>query len=341
MKPDKLPQKGATHTETRLYTKLQGNSKTLWEDLLAKAGLSAEDMPEQTVLIFDGDTPVATGSRQGNLLKYIAVDDARQGEGLTATVLTTLKQEAFREGYAHLFLYTKPANRYLFESLFFYPVAQTDTVLLMESQKGGIANLLDRLPVCHTAEPVGALVMNCDPFTRGHRYLIETAAKECGHVYVFVLSEDKGFFSAHHRLEMVKRGVKDLPNVTVYSTGPYLISSATFPTYFLKDRDKAETVHCALDIEIFTKYFAPKFSVTRRYVGTEPLSAMTAGYNRALEARLPQKGIALHQIPRLETAGTPISASHVRRLIAAKDLPGLKALLPESTLSYLSENHLL
>lgn len=327
--------------ETRCYTKLQGNSKPLWEALLAKAGLFAEDIPEQTVLIFDGDTPVATGSRQGNLLKYIAVDDARQGEGLTAKVLTTLKQEAFREGYEHLFLYTKPRNRYMFESLFFYPIAQTDTVLLMESQKGGIQSFLDSLPVCHTAGPVGALVMNCDPFTRGHRHLVETAAKECGHVYVFVLSEDKSFFSACHRLEMVKRGVKDLPNVTVYPTGPYLISSATFPTYFLKNRDQAETVRCALDIEIFTKYFVPKFSITRRYVGTEPFSAMTADYNRALEAYLPPKGITLCQIPRLEAAGTPVSASHVRRLVASKDLTGIEALLPETTLSYLSEHHLL
>ena len=293
------------------------------------------------MLIFDGDTPVATGSRQGNLLKYIAVDDSRQGEGLTATVLTALKHEAFQEGYEHLFLYTKPANRYMFESLFFYPIAQTDTVLLMESQQGGVANFLDSLPVFHTTEPVGALVMNCDPFTRGHRYLIETAAKECAHIYVFVLSEDKGFFSAHHRLEMVKRGTEDLTNVTVLPTGPYLISSATFPTYFLKDRDEAETIHCALDIAIFTKYFAPKFSITRRYVGTEPFSAITANYNRILEASLPQKGISLHQIPRLKAQGTPISASHIRQLIAAKNLSGLDALLPETSFSYLSENHLL
>lgn len=327
--------------DIELTSRLQGHKRNIWQDFLGKAGLNAEEMPEQTVLVWDGEELIATGSRQGNLLKYIAVDETRQGEGLTATVLTALRQDAFQSGHDHLFLYTKPKNKYMFSSLFFYPVAQTDTVLLMEDRKNGIRTFLDSLPVQSGGEKIGAAVMNCNPFTLGHRYLIETAAKECDRLYVFVLSEDKSLFSAADRLALVKAGTADLPNVTVLPTGPYLISSATFPTYFLKDREAAQTVQCLLDIEIFTRHFVPKFGITHRFVGTEPLSPMTKQYNEALKAYLPGKGVEIREIPRLQTADIPISASYVRSLLG-KGQPGiLHALVPETTFRYLEEHNLI
>ena len=140
---------------------------------------------------------------------------------------------------------------------------------------------------------------------------------------------------------MVKRGTADLPNVTVLPTGPYLISSATFPTYFLKDRESAEQVHCLLDIEIFCRYYAPKYGITRRYVGTEPLSQMTNQYNDALKAHLPGRGIALREIPRLETDATPVSASAVRACLKNGDAEALQALLPATTLEYMKSHDLL
>ena len=314
---------------------LQGAKLHKWKAFLSRLGLEAEAQVERTCLIWEDDQLIATGSRQDNLLKCIAVDELHQGEGLTATLLTQLRQDAFANGHTHLFLYTKPKNNYMFSSLFFYPVAQTEQVLLMENQKNGIQDFLKDLPVPCKEGKIGAAVMNCNPFTRGHRYLIETAAKECDHLYIFVLSEDKSEFRAYDRMEMVKLGTRDLPNVTVLPTGPYLISSATFPTYFLKERDKAENIHCLLDIEIFCKYFVPKFGITDRFVGTEPLSPMTNMYNEALTAHLPKKGIRLSQIPRLEETGTPISASAVRSCLDTGDKDTLRALVPETTYEYL------
>ena len=321
--------------DIELTRSLAGAKKEQWKSFLSRAGLEADQQVEATVLIWDEGEIVATGSRMGNLLKCIAVDQFRQGEGLTATLLTQLRQDAFAAGHSHLFLYTKPKNEFMFSSLFFYPIAKTDTVLLMENRKGGIQSFLSTLPE-HTGEQaVGAAVMNCNPFTRGHRYLIETATKECDRLYVFVLSEDKSEFSAADRMEMVKLGTADLPNVTVLPTGPYLISSATFPTYFLKDRESAEQVHCLLDIEIFSRYYAPRFNISRRYVGTEPLSQMTNQYNTALKAHLPQKGIEVREIPRLEQSGTPVSASAVRKHLQSGDEEALARLLPETTFTYL------
>lgn len=321
--------------DLELWPQLRGRKKSLWQQLLTQAGLTAEELPEQTALLWDGDTLAATGSRQGNLLKYLAVNDAYRGEGLLSTVLTALRQEAFRQGYQHLFLYTKPQNAQLFEQLLFYPVASTDNVLLMEDRRDGIQSFLNGLPVM--AEEAGAAVMNCDPFTLGHRYLIEEAAKRCKHLYVFVLSEDRGCFSAADRLHMVKAGTEDLDNVTVLPTGPYLISAATFPTYFLKDRDAAGQVQCQLDVAVFTRYFAPKFRIVHRFVGTEPLSAMTAGYNRILQKLLPEAGIRVTEIPRLEVDGEPVSASKVRQALSQKDWETVKNLVPRTTLQHLQK----
>ncbi len=307
-----------------------------WHELLARVALEPEDTALETVLLWDKNRLIAAGSRQDDVLKYIAVDPAHQGEGLTAKVLTALRQSAFQAGYRHLFLYTKPENRVLFSSLFFYPVAQTTDALLMEDRKNGITDFLAALPAVPASGQIGAIVMNCDPFTRGHQYLVETAAKACDHLYVFVLSEDKGHFSAFDRLEMAKRGTVHLSNVTVLPTGPYLISAATFPAYFLKERRQAEHVHCMLDIEIFNRYFVPRFSISRRYVGTEPLCAVTNAYNEALHTHLPAQGISVTVIPRLEQNGKPVSASTVREAINASNWALVETLVPKTTYDYLT-----
>lgn len=311
---------------------LRGTKKDAWAALLAKCGLEPSQA-EHTILVWEGDNLAATGSREGSLLKCIAVDHAHQGLGLAATVLTHLRQDAFQAGFSHLFLYTKPQNEHLFTPLLFHPIARTGKVLLMEDAPQGIARFLASLNA--PEGECGAIVMNADPFTLGHRYLAEMAARQCRHLLIFVLSEDKGRFPADVRLELVRRGTADLPNVTVLPTGPYLISSATFPTYFLKDRDHAADVHCMLDIEIFTKHFAPHFHITRRFVGTEPLSALTARYNAVLKDQLPMRGIRVTELPRLEKDGTPISASAVRNALDAGDRDTIRSLVPETTFDYL------
>ncbi|MBQ8808041.1 MAG: [Clostridia bacterium] len=327
--------------EIELTSRLNEQKLNIWKDFLKRCDLEADTDFEQIALLWDDGELIASGCRRENLLKCIAVDKNRRGEDLTAKVLTALRQEAFNDGHRHLFLYTKPHNRDMFSSLFFYPVAQTDKVLLMENKKDGIKEFMQSLKPAESTGIIGAAVMNCNPFTNGHRYLIEKAAAQCGRLYVFVLSEDKSRFSAEDRFNMVKAGTSDLENVTVLPTGPYLISSATFPTYFLKEREKAGQIQCLLDIEIFTKYFVPRFSISRRYVGTEPLSQMTNQYNRALCENLPKHQIEVVEIPRLELEGTPVSASEVRKYIDNKNIEKVRELVPESTFNYVKEKGLI
>jgi [citrate (pro-3S)-lyase] ligase len=309
------------------------------QDFLRKAGLDYEPAIEFTVNILQDGEIIATGSLDSNILKCIAVSEAHQGEGLTATVVTELQKEAFFRDLRHLFLYTKPGNLAMFESLFYYPVAQTADALLMENQRDGIRNFVASLDCPVKEGVIGAIVANCNPFTLGHRYLIETAASQCDWLHVFILSEDRSAFSAETRLELARRSTADLPNVTLHATGDYLISYATFPRYFIKDNSRAGDIQCQLDIEIFRRYFAPALNITRRYIGTEPLSPVTNAYNQQLKQELPKNGIQVLEIPRLEISGIPVSASAVRAALEKGDLEGLKKLVPPATYEYLLDTY--
>jgi len=307
---------------------------------LAREALDYDPAIPFTVNLLDDDNIVATGSLEGNICKCIAVDPAYQGEGLTATIITQLRQEAFRQGLRHLFLYTKPKNRFLFEGLSFYRVAETADTLLMENVKGGVQQFVSGLKRPENAGTVGAIVANCNPFTLGHRYLVEQAAAQVDTLHLFVLSEDKSFFPAADRMMLVQQGVADLLNVIVHPTGDYLISAATFPTYFIKDKDRIPEIRCQLDLEVFANHFAPALSITRRFVGTEPLSPVTDAYNRQMMDFLPKKGIEVTLIQRKELGGAPISASRVRALLEEQDWAQLETLVPPTTLSYLKEHYI-
>ncbi len=304
-------------------------------EFLARESLDYDPAIPFTVNLLEDDRIVATGSLDGKICKCIAVDPAMQGEGLTATIITHLRQEAFRRGLRHLFLYTKPKNRFLFQGLSFYPVAETPDTLLMENIRDGVTQFVAGLSRPEHPGTAGAIVANCNPFTLGHRYLVEQAAAQVDTLHLFILSEDKSLFPAADRLELVRQGVADLPNVLVHPTGDYLISAATFPTYFIKDKERIPQIRCQLDLEIFARHFAPALGITRRFVGTEPLSPVTDAYNRQMMDFLPAHGVEVTLIPRKEQDGQPISASRVRALLETRDWPALARLVPPTTLAYL------
>lgn len=339
--------KGCDFTEVQTYTRFNTYTRESWLAFLRAAELQPSDDADFTVIVYEDDEIAAVGSRSGCILKYIAVSPDFQGMGLTATILTELRKNAFSAGIRHLFLYTKPKNRQYFEDFLFYPVEATSDVLLMENRRRGLDDFVASLPPLpeHNGSRVpvtGSVVMNCNPFTRGHRYLIETAAALCDRLCVFVLSEDRSEFSAADRLEMVRAGTADLQNVFVFQTGDYLISSATFPDYFLRERSAASAVQCELDCRIFGAHFAPRFGISRRFAGTEPLSPVTETYNRAMEKLLPEYGIEFTEIPRLcLDDGSPVSASAVRAALGARDSEALLRLVPQSTFDHIVKKGLI
>ena len=182
---------------------------------------------------------------------------------------------------------------------------------------------------------IGAAVMNCNPFTNGHRYLVETAASQCELLHLFVLSEDRSAFPAQVRYELVKQGVSDIGNVVLHHTSDYLISSAVFPTYFIKEKTRAEQANCELDLRIFCEYFAKELGITRRFVGTEPFCPVTGAYNCAMKQVLGKYGIEVVEIPRRQLDGVEISASSVRERMKAGDYDAIRRMVPQTTMDFL------
>ncbi len=303
---------------------------------LKKLELDYDNSIEFTVnLMDDEDEIIATGSIDGNVLKCIAISDLHQGENLSSTIITELRKYAFLKGRKHLMLFTKPKNKIMFSNLGFYPIGETKHSLLMENIKDGIDKFIDSFGSLQTDGTIGAIVANCNPFTLGHRYLIESASRICDFLHVFVLSEDKSMFSSDDRFMLVKQGTSDLNNIAIHKTGPYMISSATFPTYFIKDKTKTEDIRCELDIEIFAEHFAKKLNITKRFIGTEPFCMTTNKYNQELKLLLPPKGIEVIEIERKVSGEIPISASKVREEYINGNFEMLATLVPETTLNFL------
>lgn len=185
----------------------------------------------------------------------------------------------------------------------------------------------------------GAIVMNCNPFTLGHRYLIEQSAAKVERLFVFVVEEDKSFFPFSDRLELVKRGTADIENVVVLPSGRFMISQRTFEAYSNKAALQNEIVDASLDVEIFGGKIAPALGINIRFAGEEPLDNVTRQYNDTMKRILPGYGVAFEVIARKEWNGTAISASRVRSLLEKKDFEGIREIVPETTYEYLLEKY--
>lgn len=324
----------------RLWLDKDAAMRAKWSELLQQGGLSANETVDYTVGIFHEDTLIATGSLLGNIIKCVIVCQKYQQENLLTQVMTALQERLREENQLHSFVYTKPKNEIFFQSLGFKKIVATQNVLFMEQGSPDFKSYLEKLQALRQSGANAAIVMNANPFTKGHRYLVETAAAENDHVYVFVLSEDRSLFSTEDRVAMVKAGVADLANVTVLETADYLVSSSTFPDYFLKEHaDLAKAKEQAtLDATLFKEKIVPVLNITRRYVGSEPLSPVTEVYNQAMAAVF-QGSPVLKILPRKEINGGVISATKVRQAMKEENLELLQSLLPPTTFDYMKNQN--
>lgn len=340
------------------------------EAFLKRNGLRFDDMHYYAAITDDDGEMIAGGGLKGNVIKCVAVDDAHKGEAIANTLISHLIAHANEEGHSNVMLFTKPKNRQLFESLSFRLLAEAPEAVLMETGIGGINNTVEALKkikeegeVCKennqecrkeektnlnittpqhlnpsTPQPLttttplrGVVVMNCNPFTLGHRYLIEQAAKQVERLFVMVVREDCSLFSYAERKAMVEQGVAHLKNVTVIDGSEYAISQATFPTYFLKRLDDAADTQMLLDLDLFRRHIAPALGATVRFVGTEPTDRLTRRYNQLMHEVLAD----VRETARLEKKGNAVSASRVRKAMEQGDMSTIRQLVPPTTLPYI------
>lgn len=313
------------------------------EHLLLQEGIRKDSNLDYSCGIFDEThTLIATGSCFCNTLRCLAVSETYRGNGLLNLIVSHLIRIQYDRGNTHIFLYTKPENVAFFQDLGFYPISTAaHKLVFMENRRNGFSSYLDALVKESPEETVSslqhkkiaAIVMNANPFTLGHQYLVQQAAAENDIVHLFGLSEDCSLIPYPVRKKLILEGCASFSNICYHNSGPYIISNATFPSYFLKDEIEVIQEHALLDLDIFSK-IAAKLHISVRYVGEEPYSQVTGLYNQIMKSQLPDHGINCIEIPRLKLHGKPVSASDVRLSIKNGDDSMLKTLVPESTYQY-------
>lgn len=314
--------------------------RTEINEFLLQSGLVLDNDVDFTVAARIGDVLVGTCSKAGRVIKCLAVSPDQRGQGLSGQLVKELIDRLFEEGIYHYFVFTQPHNTCLFRDLNFKLLYSGKWAALLEGGIAAIEKQLNQLKARMNLDDRTdrtALVMNCNPFTLGHRHLVEQASAEGKEVLLFVVEENRSVFTFEDRLEMVRRGTAHLPNVKVLPGTEYIISNTTFPSYFLRQADERTTAYMEMDAGIFCTWFSRIFGIAARYVGEEPYCDVTLSYNNTLKRVLGEAGMTLTEIPRISVGGQPISASRVRRLIRDGEQDAVKELVPGSTWQYIFE----
>lgn len=314
------------------------NSKDIEEiKLYLKTNNVDYDLPDKTFVIRDKGQIIATGSADGNILKYFFSKDEYQGQGLMGIIYNSLLNHLLESGHNSFFVFTTPCNKTIFQSLGLKEVYSTDRVSLFE---GGFYNYQKWIngvkdSLISKKGIRGAMVVNCNPMTLGHKYLIETALEAVEDLLVFVVEEDRSIFPFKDRFNIVKDELKYNKNIRVIKGGPYIISRGTFPTYFIKKKDEMLDIYTELDGSIFAKKIAQDLEIDIRFFGEEPTDIVTLNYNNTLKKILEDNSIDVKIIKRKQVDKTIISASYVRKLIKSNNIEEAYKFLPQATIDYL------
>lgn len=323
------------------------------EMFLQTNGLRYDDVDYYAAIVDESsDEMIAGGGLKGSVIKCVAVADGHKGEAVANVIVSHLIAKANAEGCQCVKLYTKPDNRQLFESLSFRLIAESPNAILMETGVGGIEKYSEELRVkseelrvkseelkndesvvLNARKPIGVIVMNANPFTLGHRFLVEQSSELVERLYVVVVREDCSMFSYNERKAMVSQGVRDIGNVVVVDGSDYAVSAATFPTYFLKQLSDATDTQIILDLDLYRCRIAPALGATIRFFGSEPTDPLTRRYNELMHQQLGEEHV--HEIQRKQQEGSAISASRVRKAMMEGCLWDAIQLVPPTTIPYI------
>lgn len=297
-------------------------------------GLQFEDGADEIVGVYEGERLVATAARSGYVFKMFAIAPDHRGTDIFGELVTELLRCGRAAGEEAFFVFTRPENAQSFEAVNFRLLVAHGDVALLEYGRG-LERYLDSHAALRRPGKNGGIVVNANPFTRGHLHLVETAAARVDTLYLFVVREDRSVFPFAVREKLVREGTAHIPNVKVLDTSRYSISAATFPSYFLKRLDRVALAQMQVDVRLFASRIAPAFDIRERFVGTEPICDSTAAYNRTMAEALPEYGITFTEIPRKGLDAGVISATRVRELLAHGEFEALEDLVPATTMAFL------
>ena len=280
---------------------------------LKQSNLEYEFDIDYSILVYDNNELIATSSLSNNVMKCFLVHEDYKNQNITTLMYHHLVNELKTRQIYNYFVFTSPENEKVFTSLNMKKIVETMNTVLLE---GGdfITNVLHELKLQYNISnnKKAAVIINANPMTLGHSYLIETAAEENEEVLVFVVSEDLSSFPFKDRIKIIEKATAHLPNVKVLPTLSYLVSKLTFPKYFLNEDQLIQSEQTLVDVLVYKQYYKKIFNIKTRYLGDEPFSYNTSKYNQVLKDYL-NSGIKI--IPRKEINNKAISASLVRKLI--------------------------
>ena len=301
-------------------------------DFLALCGLRADIGLDAYYAVMDGDRIVAGAGISGHVLKCVAVLEEYRGEGLLNMLVSHIMSLHGHE----LKVFTKPENEKLFRDLGFRALASCALAVFMENGEGLGKYCSYLSKAVRPGRRSGFIIMNANPFTLGHRYLVTSALESVDVLYIIPVAEEASLFPYRERKAMIEEAVKDLQRVVVLDGSPYQISADIFPTYFLKDLSDAAPTQMSLDADLFARHIAPALGASIRFVGTEPLSPLMQEYNGLLKKILPSYGVEVLELPRLcGEDGACISASAVRDSLSKGHFADASRLTPPSSWPFL------
>jgi [citrate (pro-3S)-lyase] ligase len=284
---------------------------------------------------YRGPRLVATAGRAGYVLKMFAVDDAYQGGDVLGGLASELVRLGRAAGQDAFLVFTRPEHAASFQYCQFRLLVATGEVALLECG-GGLERYLEAHRHLRREGANGAVVINGNPFTRGHQFLVETAAGHVDTLYVFIVREDRSVFPFAVRYRLATESIGHVRNAVLLDTSRYAVSAATFPSYFLRRSDEKARLQMEVDVRLFGSHIAPAFGITRRFVGHEPYCDTTAAYNRAMAEFLPACGVDLVEVRRATDGDRFISATTVRSALASGETAALERLVPPATLAFLT-----
>lgn len=301
---------------------------------LLENGLKFDANITETFFIDEADKIIASISRSGYLIKDLAVDRLYRGENLGGMLVSEILNSMRQERIFYYQVFTKTEYVPVFSSLGFKLIEKTDKVAILEAGESEIESEIIKMRTKIEAHfqislehaDIGAIVVNCNPMTKGHFQLILESAKKHAYFLVLVVEEDQSAFSYEERLLLVKTALEPYHNIFVLPSTKYIVSALTFPSYFLKSIDEAEREHAKLDAMIFVDYFMKNLNISKRYIGSETEPVMVT-YNQLLQDYLKD---SLVLTKRFEHKENIISASLVRKLIFDNKIEAASEYVPDN-----------
>ena len=287
--------------------------------LLEENDLELDKLIDKTFYLEEDSEIIGTISCYKNIIKCVALKKGYTGSGYFEKLVSEMINHIYQKGITNIMVFTKPIYEMQFKSMGFKEIVKTDNVITLEYGLSNIDKVLksykNKIESYFNIEleksNIGAVVINGNPVTLGHEYLIETASKNHSFVIVFLLEEDLSYFTYKERMTLAYLAFLPYRNVLVVPSTDYIVSSLTFPGYFLKEESKKNKEWAKVDALIFKNYFMKELNIKARFVGTEEKGYMKV-YNDTLQEVLQDKLVI---VDRIKNNDKVISASAIRKLI--------------------------